>query len=234
MIEILLIIFQCQKAKGLLSERGYQNRSIYFSIVFTWFTITFVGSGVIALVYYMVSNSDKDPSWLLCYLPTIPLGYLSSHLILKRIESFPKLEGDAVPKFRTPVWHYVVCSLMMLLGFYAILAFLVLIGSELEDLNQKQRDYVTSMTLLTVVGTAGASVLSGFSGFLLLFRLRIGFILFCLSFVTRMAYEFYTEGALFFLPDPVNLGRVIGTIIAYAVPIALIVIWSKWWTKNLI
>ena len=121
MIEIFLIISQCQKAKELLAEKGYKDKSTYFSIVLTWFTITFVGSGVIALAYYIISNDESDPSWLLCYLPTIPLGYLSSHLILRRLESFPKIEDNERPKFRTPVWHYVVCSLYILLGFYAIL-----------------------------------------------------------------------------------------------------------------
>ena len=234
MIEILLIIFQCKRAKELLTEKGYQDKSIYFSIVLTWFTITLLGSAAIALVYYIVTNDDSDPSWILCYLPTIPLGYLSSHLILKRIDSYPYLEDGERPQFRTPVWHYIVCVLLMLLGLYAVLAFLVILGSSPEDLDSKQQEYVDSLGVLSFLATVGLSALSGFAGFLLLFRLSIGFILYCLSFFGRVSYQIYSDGFLFFIPEPFSIARLIGSIVAYAIPITLIMVWSKWWSKNLI
>jgi len=233
MIEILLIILQCRKAKELLTEKGYDDKSIYISITLTWFTITFLGAGIITVVYYLIVDDDSNPSWLLCYLPTIPLGFASSQLILKRIKSFPILEAGERLNFKTPVWHYIVCSLSILIGFYAILAFLITLGSEPENLNAKQQEYLESLNLLGVVGTVGASMLYGFASFLLLFRLRIGFFLYCVAFLTRISYEFYSDGPLFFVPDPFSTGRMIGVAIAYAIPITLIVIWSKWWRRHL-
>lgn len=233
MLEIFLIIFQCKKAKELLTEKGYKAKSIYFSITLTWFTITLLGAGAIAIAYYFIVDDGSDPSWLLCYLPTIPLGFLSSHLILKRIESFPHLESDDEPSFRTPVWHYVVCLLSIIIGFFAILAFIIIVGSEPGDLDAKQREYIDSLNVLSAIGTVGVSSLSGFASFLLIFRLRVGFILYCLAFLIGISYDYYSEGSLFFIPEPFSIGRMIGSVIAYAIPITLIVIWSRWWRRHL-
>lgn len=132
-----------------------------------------------------------------------------------------------------PLWHWIICSLYIFVGIIGVVGFFLLVSGKIEMDAHKQA-YLDALTFWKVIGTAGVSALYILSGILLLLLQRTGLVIFVIAFCLRVLERWLAQGPMGFIGDidALTSTKVLAKMIAWLMPVVLIIVWSNWWKQR--